>query len=596
MEAFRVGITPVVRHIQASAKIIRLHWTLLEGIGLSGADPQLAEQIVEALDAADGASTLLTQSGSLRGPEAVRSLIRVVGTLSGLVEGLHMVVDALIRHAPRTDVTSYGSRSSSGVEISSCTLVRLVEAQDSSLSNLRRLASLVGEPLHPLLVSAVVEATAGDALDLDAFLELELPTVELPAYAAVLQHLLETLHGDSVRRILQLVEVLRTQVLGPPVGRRAWPAKYPLIQRLVQTYRLTPSEPLQPLAQLLAALCPELAADRQLSQIGKLVRQPAQLLATLERLSAATTQHVGFLVWNMGGPNPKLHGYRMLVDREYLVALLGGVALEAGEGVSPKYLAATATITDLPPNPVPEYFLRTVGPCTHWIVLETIGVEHDAGWRYRRPWSGESPLIPHHWLEGLDDPQAAPSPRIQNYNAALEHEILGHVQAPYMTYQQLTRDEVVREEMYWRNLRSRIRKAAMADWTRRVGKVSAARVAEALRSGDFYARLVSHVVDEIVMSEASPEGLSPAAQQMLGRELQISYAQQVDRIREGLRGVVEGAAVTIARSAKGARQSPAEVWDAAIEEGLTRYISRRNNVYLLLDTKSQLLQRTLVRA
>jgi hypothetical protein len=590
MDDLRTQLGSVLRRTERVAALVQAHYAVMEKVGFSGAEPQLAARYTEHLQGAEHATTLLEKlsEGKITKLGPVRSVITVMGAARELVQHLRDVVDGLIQHAPRTDITQYGSQTSSGIEISSATLTQLVEHQRRSQEYVSKLEGELTEELDQLAVSTI-PAEWRSHPDLEALRDQAggLRPAEVPIFSALCQDLLVRSPPEAVKAVLLLVEQLRTQSLGEADLSLRWPApgkagkadRVPLAQRLIQTYRLLPSEPLQPIDDLLHSLMPDLNP-----KLAGLVGKPDALLARLEKLSAAAG--VGFLVWSWGGPNPKLHTYRLLTSAEYLHANVGEIS--PTEGVSDRYLAATRTITDLEPSGV-EYQLQTSGPVQHWVVLET---PDGSGWRYLRPWSSSAHLIPHHWLDALGDRRCAPSPRVQAYNSILEEQILSCIEKPYIPYTQLTRDEAVRDQLYWRNLRQRIRKASWEDWQAAAGKAAtAAKVAENLRKSDYYQRLVAHIAESIAAEEHA--NWDSVAAELLTQELQMTYFQQMERIRDGLRQAIEGAVHTVGKAKP--RLGVEGLWEAAVEEGLSRYINHRNNIYLSLDNKTALLKKTLIR-
>lgn len=599
MEEIRTRVAAIVKELFTTLKILRIHLAGLEQTGYTGTDPQDAEAIASALTQIENNKLLElvpTQN-------SISEVTDLMGEVHLTEQNLALVEDLMRKHAPdpQSLYTSNLTRSSA---MSSGTLTEILRTQRAmEVSVERSRASLTDPDLYEAAVALMnlddVEAILG--LSVSETKKKTAKATNLSFYAMVLQRTIDkNLHvpgaHEKVAKIMIHVERMKSQALGPPRDRVEHPfSKVALFQQMVQTFHLLPSEPNLPLHQLLPQLCPELGKVKPLS-----VDSPSDLHKELTKLSGSLTTQTGFIVWRK--LSSLQHHFRILVDKEYLKETVGEIS--GGEGISTKYVSATDTLTDTVVDKKIEKagdFLLTVEGEKFWIIVETLD---GVNFHCLRPWRGPSPLIPKHWFSSLVtkpgvaksiNAEVVPSPRVENYNAILQEEILKHLRKPLVSLQQMTRDESIREDLYWRNLRAAITKRSMIDFKKLgLGGAKAEKFLERLHKvrEEYFGRLVQHIVERI---EGFDEvKLNADAMLLARRELNLSGAQQLDRLRAGVAKAAEAIYQDMRKVPKNTSRSLDLLWPEVLEETLARFINKRSGVYIILDNKSEVLRYALI--
>lgn len=591
------AISKLAKELLNVSKILDVHYQSLSRTGFTGTHPDDAELITSSVNTItnNNIQILVSKLELEAGDPKKRTLAATVfmNEMQKVQNALDTAISTMTQHAPNLD-TLYSSNFSRSSAISSSTVEEILKTQRAAISNVEHVKSHMNDPE---MIDAIV-ALADPDLETALAVDTDVPNFNLAFYALLLQRLINThLHEPGVvPRIMRHVEMLKSKALGPAVNRIA--ADTPMFQKLVQTFRLVPSEPSMELGPLMASLFPDYKVK------GLDAGTPDTLKKSLEKV-ASSLKKVGFIAWSKYAADGSVreHHFRILTDPNYLEQILGS-KLMAGEGVSQKYITATDTLTDLtgPKKKVDFLLVVKTEAVKFWVVLETLDGEH---FRYLKPWGNDAAQIPVHWFDGLIekgksakskptlDIEAVPSPRVENYHIILEEEILKHLHAPYISSERLTRDESVHEDIFWRNLRTTIRKASMKDFAKVKG-LKMENVTQRLKADKhYYDNLARHIAAQI---ESDGETRIPAeATDLAERELYISSFQQMDKLRAGLAKTMEAAFQELSRKKQpGSKVGNLEqLWSDVLDEGLTRYINRRSGIYITLDNKSEILRKCL---
>lgn len=595
-KALSEHVSLAVKDLYSTLKVLKTHLSGLVQTGFTGANPQDATEIDDLIAQIEnnGLQTLVPTENN---PPAT-AVYRLMGEVHKVEQNLTRVRELMLRYAPDPQ-TLYASNLTRSSAMSSATITEILKTQRvMEVYVTQSCNALSGEELYEAAVSQM------DLKDVDAILALEsgVPEGNLGFYALVLQRTIDQniSSRDRVSRIMIHIEQLKSSALGPAHNRKAYTlTQVPLFQQLVQTFRLIPSEPSKPLHLLLQELCPELGQLKPLS-----VDSPPDLHKELTKIAGSLTTQSGFIVWRK--LSSFQHHFRILSDKDYLRDTLGEITLT--EGVSPKYVAATDTLSDMEidrkTRKAGDYLLTVEGE-RFWIILETLD---GSNFHCLRPWRGPSPMIPKYWFSGLIPPgktlsqiakhvnvEVVPSPRVENYNEILEEEVLKHLRTPFVSLQQMTRDESMREDLYWKNLRTAIVKKSMVDF-RAMGLekdkpdkflAHLHRVRE-----DYFAQLVQHIVERIEGFDAVK--LSADAMLWARRELNLSGVQQLDKLKSSLAKTAESTYQDMRKLPKNTSRGLDLLWPEVLEETLTRFINRRSGLYIILDNKSEVLKTTLL--
>lgn len=623
-------VAKLTKELHNVSKILDIHYQSLSRTGFTGTHPDDAEVVSSSIKTINNndLQILMSKLELDVGDAKKRTLaaIAFMNEMQKVQQALDSAISTMIQHAPDLD-TLYSSNFSRSSAISGSTVEEILKTQRSATSNVEHVKSHMNDPE---MIDELV-ALADPDLETTLAADTDTSNFNLAFYAVLLQRLINThLHDPGmVPRIMRHVETLKSKALGPASeARTAAASDTPMFQKLVQTFRLVPSEPSMQLGPLIAGLFP----DYKVKVLD--ASTPDALRKSLEK-AASSLKNIGFIAWSKYAADGSIreHHFRILTDPAYLEQVLGS-KLMPGEGVSSKYVVATDTLTDLvgPKKKVDFLLVAKTDVVKFWVILETLDGE---SFRYLKPWGNDTAQIPVHWFDGLIDDgkpskskpakpsksggdpefyetnlekvgggssgtkssklniQAVPSPRVENYHVILQDEILKHLHPPYISSERLTRDESVHEDIFWRNLRTTIRKASMKDFAKIKG-LKIENVTQRLKADkNYYDNLARHIAAQI---ETDGETRLPAETTDLAeRELYISSFQQMDKLRAGLAKTMEAAFQELRRKKQpGSKVGNLEqLWSDTLDEGLARYINRRSGIFITLDNKSEILRKCL---
>lgn len=362
--------------------------------------------------------------------------------------------------------------------------------------------------------------------------------------------------------ILRYVEILKTEVLGADTTPQSTlNSETDPIHVLVQMQRWVPTEPCMTLKELFATITMTVKTGSD---------------AELTALAKTNAVRILKIVKTMGNLE---HRYRLITDPVYVESL--GLKILPKEGLSEKYILATQTIVPIDVKDV-KPLIKTLGSeAPHWIVIETLdGINY----RFLKPWSNAEVKIPKHWI----DLNKMPSLRIRLLNKVVQDAVLQKLSVPLITMQTLTRSESIHEDLFWKNLRARIRKSAASKLPKLGKGISAEKIITEVKKTGYFEVVLTAITAEITIGESQSwwNGLGTVKQQFIKRELALTHATQIGQIRNGLIQTQESNFKELWKT--GTWQ---EGWDQAMEESLARYINRKSSVFIALDSKMTLLRK-----
>lgn len=593
-------ITKLCKELQSLAKILDVHYHSLSRTGFTGTHPDDAELISSSIKTIiynDLAALVaeLSLSSLQEAKDAKRRTlvaIKFMNEMQKVEHAMDRAISTMVHHAPEMD-NLYSSNFNRSSALTGTTVEDILKTQRAAVSNVERVKAHMTDPGLIEMIATLANP------DLETTLAVDTSPVDfnLSFYAILLQHLIDAnLHIPGVvPRVMRHVELLKSKALGDAKGRVNPDPDVPTYQMLVQTFRLIPSEPSMPFDKLIGVIFPDYKVK------GLDASSPDALKKSLEKVSESL-KNVGFIAWSKYSAegSAREHHFRILTDPTFLEQMLGSRIMD-GEGVSAKYITATDTLTDLSSPKKKVDFLITVKTdlTKYWVLLETLDGEN---FRFLKPWDGDIAQIPVYWFSGLIPApkskarvniQAVPSPRVENYNVVLQDEILNHLHKPFIATERLTRDEALREDNYWRNLRTTIRRASMKDY-RKIKGLRHDNIIQKLK-GDkhYYENLVRHIAAQI--ENEGETRLPDDARTLADREIYLSSFQQMDKLRAGLAKTMESVYQELSKKKHpGSHAASLEtLWEEVLEEGLTRYINRRSGIYITLDNKSEILRKCL---
>lgn len=368
--------------------------------------------------------------------------------------------------------------------------------------------------------------------------------------------------ADSMA-ILRYIEALKTEVLGVDTTPDANTEVDP-IHVLVQMQRWVPTEPCVPLKELFKEqnISVKTGSDTELTNLAK-----------------TNGFRILKIVKTMGNLE---HKYRLITDPVYVESL--GLKILPKEGLSEKYIKATQTIATITTKDVEPSIKALGSEAPHWIVIETLD---GTNYRYLKPWANPEVKIPKHWI----DLNKMPSLRIRLLNKTIQDAVMQKLSTPLTTMQQLTRSETIHEDLFWKNLRARIRKSAVGKLPKIGTKPTAEKVVSEVKKTGYFEAVLTAITAEITIGESQSwwNGLGVAKQQFIRRELALTHATQIGQIRNGLIQTQESNFKEMWKT--GTWQ---EGWDQAMEESLARYINRKSSVFIALDSKMALIRKAFI--
>jgi hypothetical protein len=434
-------------------------------------------------------------------------------------------------------------------------------------------------------------------------------------YIAYLQNTLDNKFSpkELVRQIIRDVENLKTSMLASsPVHAVPQNKEANIIQRLIQKYNLSPDAPSRSIITIMS----ELRSESNITDIRDACLKTAALL------SAKSEKKFGFIiirkVW-LASTQAIEHNLWLLTDKKYLTGL--DLIQSAAAGVNVKSIQRGQTIKTLhdivKPSSLTDSLIFVNNEFAsdmaqnYYYVLETIdGINY----HFLLPWFSQTiRYIPATWLEYLEKLDYTPSRRLQSYNQLLNSVIVSKLTKPYIEIKYASRMEAKKEELYWLNLRTKIKDEIIAYINKQlsaVDQLSAKTIDNIMTNATFYQYIINVITQQISLDLTNPGAVDELRQRQWHIEIILSYFKDIDHIQRSFRhDLIEAyhkdyivkfeqalGAITSSNSSNAMiRHKLLDVFGELLLGTLERYINRRSNIYLLLDRKSELLNKTLLK-
>jgi hypothetical protein len=398
---------------------------------------------------------------------------------------------------------------------------------------------------------------------------------------------------NIIKNVLRDIEILKTKVLVDDRTTAANNKSCNAIQRMIQRFNLVPDGVDRPLNNLLS----------------ELVQSDETNLDNIAKLMSHADKKIGFVVIHKVTSMPLSHNIWTLIDINYLEN--NKLVQSKTVGVNAVSLRRTETIKTLSGNKNNknnksiefhnDSFADDIAS-NYYYVMETVDGEN---YHLLVPWISNVKHVPAVWLEGLDDVNCTPSQRMGAYNHIINGAICEQLREPIIEMQQLTRDEVHREESYWNTLRMAIKREALEYFQERIGhvQVSMKKFDAMLAGNDMCKKIVDLIIEHI-----SIDNLSPYATDfdMLKAELFMSYFRDIDKIQKNIKYDMQEVYRLNHRSKLSgmvpsnieenqmsmAKHQMVLTLERVIDEVLAKYINRRSNIYMSIDRKVQLINKS----
>lgn len=581
----------------ATANIFKLYFEKLETTGFSGSDPYLAEKIQKHLDSIINDNKLSQKIVSVK-DLTFKKAFALFSAYHEYRVSIHEVMHVV--KANELDLSKEGTYTSSGTTLTTSYLEALMEIHGNAMETYQKWHTEIDKPdLHELLIKYLPKVTALKQVEEITDLYLEWVGDQrgdrvIDLYSALLQYVIDTHNGPGGDReinkyVVKTLEKLKTQVLEMPRVAGIQNRTANTIQRLVQCYNLIPDAPSRPLTELIKELGVEAPGGKDLS---KLLNQVAKLLSKPDR-------KFGFIAWHKLIRSPMEHNMWGLMDMNYI----RDHKLEQSSefGVNKKSMERTQTLRPLPLDPNAEDMLivcnKEFTPKSEnfYYVIESL---NGTDYRFMIPWhinpNQKILHIPEAWIENLSNLQNTPSRRLENYNAVLNGAILAKLQKPFVAG--TVKDEMRKDELYWKNMRLRLKRKA-GELLKKIFEGVDNPKYEQIARHSFYEDLILEITDQIQVENLRtlPTG---AIRQQLDGELLLSYNRELDKLRRNLSRDIDNLYKKNYQKKLGAsptKNKLIEAMDAILDEVLETYINRRNNIYLTIEAKFAVLDKTLLK-
>lgn len=633
------------------AETAKVYLDKLEITGFSGSEPYLTEKIQKYVQMISEDTELVRiYSDSAQPKSQLENAVRIFA----LVEERFLALKEIyqIFKSFRIDITKQGTFTSSGTSLSFSYLQDLNATLDDITRSVEGLElemskDMVGE----LLLTSLSDFSLKQVKDITEiyrqYLEKEKAHLIIQFYTRVLQHAIRENTGTAegkevIRYITKTVEELKTQILEVSELQEidVTNRQHNAIQYMLQKFNLIPDGPSRPLEDI----C------RDIFQC-TLPKNSKDLFLTLTRdLNAKkeNRQHFGLVVIHKVSARPYEHNLWTLIDEAYIEK--NNLMQSPEYGINEISIRRTKTLSPLGDAGEAGDVSDTTGkknkkkteqitlPTTKggssyvYVNIEYFGEDNNFfyvlesldGETYHMlvPWHlGENGIysMPAAWLEGLSSVKQCPSRRLQSYNCILNEEIMFHAHPPLIKMEQLSQEEIRKEEGQWRTLRGEIKKQTMGALQKIVGNYF--ENSDSLTWGkiDTFIRkqipvicavLIEAIVENIALETGSiPTGLHPVVARQILAEIQFAYARDLDKLQRSIGRDMEefylkdyqsalnrsvGSQISVSQLAS-TKNKVIDTIASVLEDLLEKYVNRKSNIYISITGKLELLEKSLTK-
>lgn len=521
----------------------------------------------------------------------------------------------------RLNVSQQGTRTSSGSQLSYTYLVSL---SDSFMSISQIFSTYAAETKNAAIVKFLSQQTEVNNLkDIENLRKLYREYFDasrgqyiIDFYCTLLQKIIDDFTSkpngrEVIKQIIKDVENLKTDTLVSGISSSDEKNKsVNTIQRLIQKFGLVPDGMSRPLADLWKELGLVSASAQDKLDL------PAQIAKASTSLSRNKDKKFGFIVISKIIRQPIEYNIWVLIDQNYLEQ--HDLIQEKTCGINVKALNRGKTIT-MNTNPAASGVIKKLGNVTvynsdfgsdmlknFYYVIETLD---GVNFRFLVAFDNIK-YVPAPWLNDITDIEKTPSRRIGGYSTLLNDEILKHLDKPYIHMENLSRAEVAREDIYWSNLRGRIKNAVIDDIMAHIisGSINMKHIEQVLSKDIIVQKIIREITEQIVLDLSEPQS-SPDRLAQWRIELFLAYFRDIDKLQKSFKHTLtenlhKDFAEKISRLL-GAGNVP-ESKQAMIKHKLTdiisdmliatleKFINKKSSVYLSINKKVELLQDTLL--
>jgi hypothetical protein len=399
-------------------------------------------------------------------------------------------------------------------------------------------------------------------------------------YQTLMEHIIErnTGHPDGakvVRMVMKLIEGLKTVAVASPrlqlIGNGN--KKNNTVQRLIQMNNIKPSETMKPLPDALFDL------------IG--VKVKSTDIAKACKVASTNEKKVGLIIMRKVSKNPMVHYIMPLIDKKTVTERKLFQSSDAG--VNRMLYERTLTIAPLPTNAKASDSIdvydgeHSGSDLDVFYILETIdGVNY----RPLSPYDidSENYAIPAAWVRNIPVFDKTPSRRMCGYNETLNDVILSHLKKPLVDMDFMSRDEIRKAEIKWKNIRENIRSGIKEKFRDKLK--TKASLTNLLASAQLQSHMLLAITQEL-------DDVDRVRNDVYYEEMSLSYLKDLQDIQRRMgRDLVNIYQKDFATKSG----NLVKVFDDVLEAVLNKYINNKSNIFLTIRFKSELLEKTLLHA
>jgi hypothetical protein len=410
-------------------------------------------------------------------------------------------------------------------------------------------------------------------------------------YQTIMKDIIEydTGHREGakvVRIVMKLIEKLKTASVMCPrlelIGNAN--KKNNTVQRLIQWNNLIPGETSKPFNEMVFDLIGvKITGENSLDKACK--------------VASTNEKKIGFIVMRKVSKNPMEHRIMSLIDKNYIMK--SGNFQSADAGINKKLYDRTRTINPLKADmgdknvdSVSVYEKEhSDSDLDFFYILETID---GTNYRVLHPWdlNAREFGIPAAWVKNIPVFARTPSKRMEGYNETLNDVILEHLSEPLMDMDFMSRDEIRKADIKWKNIRENIRREIKEEFRKKL--TSKAALSSLLASTQLQSRILLEVARQLESDEYASSN-NTARDDIYYEEMSLSYLKDLQDMQRRI-----GRELVNIYQKEFASSSPAsnvmKIFDEVLEAALSKFINNKSNIFLTIKFKSELLNKTLLQS
>lgn len=391
-----------------------------------------------------------------------------------------------------------------------------------------------------------------------------------------------------IRKIIKIMESLKTRVLETKRMQiiESGNKKLNTVQRLVQWNNLVPHEETMPFPELIFMITGTKGQEKDLNKVCKII--------------STATDKIGFIIMRKVSAKPMEHKIMSLISRDY--AQDKDLLQSSNQGVNRKLYERTETIKALQPQKNTgagkdditvydsEHVHSNESLVNYFYIIETIdGINY----RILHPWDITPSLspanigkfkIPATWVQHIPDIKKTPSLRLGCYAEIINSSIMDRLQDPILELDFLTREERRKADIKWNNVRQNIVRGLRDEYSDKLNSKS--NLSSLLASNKFQSSVMHLIVKEL--EKLTDSGALAGSDEMYYEELALSYVKDLEAIHHRLGRELINTYQSDYKNSRG------QVFEDLLMQVLSKLINNKSNIFISMQYKAELLQKTLL--